>query len=75
MSLGDRVFRCEKCGLVLDRDVNAARNILKVGRDTPEITLGETRASAFRYRRKESPVEEPRTVPGFLTDESRQTIL
>lgn len=63
MTLEDRVFRCEKCGLVLDRDVNAARNILRIGRDTPELTRGETTAPAFRYRRKVSRVEEPRTVP------------
>lgn len=63
MTLENRVFRCEKCGLVLDRDVNAARNILRVGRDTPELTLGETRPSAFRYKRKARPVAEPRTVP------------
>jgi putative transposase len=63
MALQDRVFRCGKCGLALDRDVNAARNILRVGRDTPEVTLGETRTSAFRYKRKASPVVEPRTVP------------
>jgi len=66
MTLGDRVFQCEKCGLVLDRDVNAARNIERLGvrQDMPELTLGETRASAFRYRRKVSSVAEPRTVPG-----------
>ena len=65
MTLGDRVFQCEKCGLVLDRDVNAAKNILNLGvrADSPELTLGETRTSAFRYRRKVSPVVEPRTVP------------
>lgn len=63
MTLGDRVFQCEKCGLVLDRDVNAARNILRVGRDTPEVTLGEIKPSAFRYRRKARLVAEPRTVP------------
>jgi len=62
MPLSERIFRCEKCGLVLDRDVNAARNILRVGRDTPEVTLGETRSSAFHYR-KVRPVVEPRTVP------------
>jgi transposase len=27
LSLGVRVFTCEHCGLVLDRDVNAARNL------------------------------------------------
>lgn len=63
MTLGNTAFQCGKCGLVLDRDENAAKNILKLGRDTPEVTLGETRTSAFRYRRKVSPVAEPRTVP------------
>ncbi|HEV2225308.1 MAG TPA: transposase [Nitrososphaerales archaeon] len=29
--LSERVFGCEKCGLILDRDVNAARNILARG--------------------------------------------
>jgi len=27
MPLGERVFHCEECGLVLDRDLNAARNL------------------------------------------------
>jgi len=27
LTLSDRVFRCEHCGLVIDRDVNAARNL------------------------------------------------
>lgn len=27
LSLSERVFTCDGCGLVLDRDVNAARNI------------------------------------------------
>jgi putative transposase len=31
MPLGERVFRCEACPLVLDRDVNAALNILAAG--------------------------------------------
>ncbi|MGC8911603.1 MAG: RNA-guided endonuclease InsQ/TnpB family protein, partial [Nitrososphaeria archaeon] len=29
--LSERVHMCPKCGLVLDRDVNAARNILALG--------------------------------------------
>jgi putative transposase len=28
LSLSERTYRCESCGLVLDRDVNAARNLL-----------------------------------------------
>jgi putative transposase len=30
LSLSERVYRCDACGLVDDRDVNAARNLLKL---------------------------------------------
>jgi putative transposase len=30
LPLGERMFRCEACGLVLDRDLNAARNIARI---------------------------------------------
>jgi putative transposase len=30
LSLAERVYRCDVCGLVLDRDVNAARNLLSL---------------------------------------------
>ena len=30
LSLAERVFTCEGCGLVIDRDVNAAKNLLAV---------------------------------------------
>ena len=30
LSLADRVFECGACGLVMDRDVNAARNLLQL---------------------------------------------
>jgi len=32
--LSERVHRCSRCGLVLDRDLNAARNILALGRQS-----------------------------------------
>ena len=45
LSLSERVYHCDSCGLAIDRDLNAAINIknigLKevVGRGTPEVTL------------------------------------
>ena len=43
LELSDRVYHCDVCGLVMDRDLNAAinirnRGIAKVGRGTPEFT-------------------------------------
>jgi putative transposase len=32
LTLADRMYRCVRCGLVVDRDLNASRNILAVGR-------------------------------------------
>ncbi len=41
-SLSVRVHECPYCGLVLDRDLNAARNILEIGRGPPEyMPVGE----------------------------------
>jgi putative transposase len=34
LSLADRIYACPCCGLVLDRDLNAARNILRLGRQS-----------------------------------------
>lgn len=31
LTLADRVFRCDDCGLVMDRDLNAARNLAALG--------------------------------------------
>ena len=35
-SLSDRLHECPHCGLTLDRDLNASRNILWIGRGPPE---------------------------------------
>ena len=31
LTLAERVFRCEACGLAIDRDHNAARNLMQLG--------------------------------------------
>jgi putative transposase len=50
LSLAERTFHCEVCGLVLDRDLNAARNLAKLvhhvawsGRETPNACRGDVR--------------------------------
>ena len=38
LKLTDRIWLCPNCGLTLDRDLNAAINILKVGLGTSPVT-------------------------------------
>lgn len=37
--LEERTFRCEECGLVVDRDLNAAYNLMKAGMVSPEVPV------------------------------------
>jgi len=43
LELKDRIYHCQHCGLTMDRDHNAARNILKLG-----TSCVKTEAPAFR---------------------------
>jgi putative transposase len=44
-SLDVRVHECPECGLIMDRDQNAAINILRLGLESPGYAL---EAPAFR---------------------------
>ena len=51
LKLSDRIYRCNTCGLEIDRDLNAAINIrnmglIKVGRGIPEFTPVESATAA-----------------------------
>ena len=43
-ALGERLFVCNACGDIADRDVNAAKNINQLGQAMPEVTPVESRA-------------------------------
>ena len=55
LKLSERVFRCPRCGAVMDRDYNASLNLLslipnkKVGTDYPEFTPVDLTALQFRF--------------------------
>jgi len=48
--LSERVFRCEVCGLVMDRDLNAARNLAS-------LVAGSSPESVPREARRDPPVK------------------
>lgn len=39
LSLQERTYVCESCGLVIDRDMNAAMNLMQAGRVTPAVPV------------------------------------
>jgi putative transposase len=47
LKLSDRVYQCFSCGFVIDRDRNAARNILALGLQCLGLSL---EAPAFMHR-------------------------
>jgi putative transposase len=40
LALAERIYHCERCGLVLDRDINAARNLLNLAASGAERLNG-----------------------------------
>ena len=67
LPLSERTYRCERCGLVLDRDVNAARNLLDLA------ASGAERLNACGGTIRPSPAgrvpvkQEPGTAPAGKT--------
>lgn len=62
LQLSDRVFRCEHCGLEIDRDENAALNIRTEG-FSGIYAWGDCGAGVGTGVRRETAVNEPRTKP------------
>jgi putative transposase len=63
LSLAERVYRCEACGLVMDRDENAARNLLKLaasGAESLNACGSQVRPGPAGHRGMK---QEPGTAP------------
>jgi len=56
LTLSNRIWKCEQCCVVHDRDVNAAKNILKIGRKMslgqgmPEVKSVERSTNVFSFK-------------------------
>lgn len=64
LSMGQRVFKCENCGLRLDRDINAARNLARLGRDAVPSTPdgGDVKRVTARVAPANGHARSPRRV-------------
>jgi putative transposase len=62
LALSERTFRCTACGYEEERDVNAAKNILKVGQGMPEPNACGQRTSTTPALAVASSLEEAGTT-------------
>ena len=74
-TIRDRVHACPSCGLVLDRDVNAARNILARALVVPASVTGETKAGARPSGRSRASAIAKKRAAASSSDDPRSLSL
>jgi len=67
LALSERVFRCGRCGLVIDRDINAARNLLNLAASGAESGNACGGTARPRPARQVPEKQEPGTAPADKT--------
>jgi putative transposase len=72
MSLSERVFVCERCGLVTDRDRNAAANLAAWGES--ELAARESRSRTPKCEAGSTMPEERALAVTWCDSETRSTI-
>ncbi len=70
LRLSERMFRCERCGLVMDRDLNAARNLaaLAGGASSPSrgATVNEPAGNPEKTRAAGTGYRHGKTIPATV---------
>ena len=70
LSLSERVYKCEQCGLEIDRDLNAALNLVAVSLPETENACGEEvrlLADSLNLQRAASMKQEPNIIPDSMS--------
>ena len=70
LSLSEREYECEQCGLVIDRDLNAALNLVAVSLPETENACGEEvrlLSDSQNLQRAASMKQEPNIIPDSMS--------